>query len=66
MVVWTSGAVIRLYAREGELFGHLDQGDLIREGSVGVGVGVALHDGGELPPGASTMECMASSLTENI
>ncbi|KAF2589817.1 hypothetical protein F2Q70_00039086 [Brassica cretica] len=40
--------------RERELPGHLDQGDLIREGGIGVGVGVALPEGGgELPQGVS-------------
>ncbi|KAF2595636.1 hypothetical protein F2Q68_00010437 [Brassica cretica] len=46
VVVRISGAAIRLYAREGELPGHLDQGDLIRERSIGIRVGVALPDGG--------------------
>ena len=49
VVVRISGAVIRLYVGEGEFPGHVDQGDLIREGSVSVGVGVALLDGGSYP-----------------
>ncbi|KAF3585418.1 hypothetical protein F2Q69_00030212 [Brassica cretica] len=44
-----AGAVIRLYAGERELPRHLDQGDLIREGSIGVGVRVALPDGASYP-----------------
>ncbi|XP_013639550.1 PREDICTED: photosystem II D2 protein-like [Brassica oleracea var. oleracea] len=36
-------------AGEGELPGHLDQGNIIREESVGVGVGVALPDEGSYP-----------------
>ena len=66
VVVRISGAVIRLYAGEGELPGHHDQGELIREGSVGVGVGIALLDGESYPGSLSTMDCMASSLSENI
>ena len=53
MVVRISGAVIRLDTGEREFPGHLDQGDFIREGSVGVGIGVALPYGGELPLGVS-------------
>ncbi|KAF2620319.1 hypothetical protein F2Q68_00039472 [Brassica cretica] len=49
MIVQTAGAVIRLYVGKGELPGHLDQGDLIRERSIGVGIGVALPDGGSYP-----------------
>ncbi|KAF2571503.1 hypothetical protein F2Q70_00002825 [Brassica cretica] len=36
-----------------ENFLGISIGDLIRERSIGVGVGVALLDGGELPPGIS-------------
>ncbi|KAF3588518.1 hypothetical protein F2Q69_00031253 [Brassica cretica] len=43
------GAIICLYAGERELPGHLDQGDLICEGSVGVGIGVALPYEGRYP-----------------
>ncbi|KAF2591456.1 hypothetical protein F2Q70_00039194 [Brassica cretica] len=46
LVIRISGAVISLYSGEGELLGHLDQGDLIRERSIGIRVGVALLDGG--------------------
>ncbi|KAF2571574.1 hypothetical protein F2Q70_00002693 [Brassica cretica] len=49
MIVQIAGAVIRLYVEEGELPGHLDQGDLIHERSVGIRVGVALPDGGSYP-----------------
>ncbi|KAF3540587.1 hypothetical protein F2Q69_00023299 [Brassica cretica] len=49
VVVRISGAVIRLYAGEGELPGQLDQGDLIRERSIGIRVGVALPDRGSYP-----------------
>ncbi|KAF3608697.1 hypothetical protein DY000_02047804 [Brassica cretica] len=49
MIVWISGTVIRLYAGKGEFPGHLDQDDLIRERSIGVGVGVAFSDGGSYP-----------------
>ena len=66
MVVRICGALVRLYAEERELPGHLDQGDLIREGGIGVGVGVALPEGGRgggaTPGSLSTMDCMASSL----
>ncbi|KAF3557915.1 hypothetical protein F2Q69_00013492 [Brassica cretica] len=60
------GAVILLYAGERELPVYLDQGDLIRAGSIGVGVGVALSDRRSYPGSLSTMDCMASSLSENI
>ncbi|KAF3564486.1 hypothetical protein DY000_02014328 [Brassica cretica] len=66
VVAQISGAVIRLYAGEGELPGYLDQGDLIREGRVGVGVWVALPDGRATPRSLSTMHYMVSSLSENI
>ncbi|KAF3501008.1 hypothetical protein F2Q69_00042120 [Brassica cretica] len=49
MIVHIAGAVICLYVEEGELPGHLDQGDLIHERSVGIRVGVALPDGGSYP-----------------
>ncbi|KAF3490181.1 hypothetical protein F2Q69_00052271 [Brassica cretica] len=38
MVVRIAGAVIRIYVGKGELPGHLDQGDLIRERSVSIRV----------------------------
>ncbi|KAF2601584.1 hypothetical protein F2Q70_00025906 [Brassica cretica] len=66
MVVWIASAVICLYAGKGELVGDLDQGDLIHERSIGVGVGVALPDRTGYPGSLSTMDCMASSLLENI
>ncbi|KAF2562722.1 hypothetical protein F2Q70_00017769 [Brassica cretica] len=44
MIVWIAGAVIRLYVGKGELPRHLDQGDLIRERSIGVGIGVRFSD----------------------
>ncbi|KAF3540558.1 hypothetical protein F2Q69_00021604 [Brassica cretica] len=43
MIVRIAGTVIRLYVGKGEFPGHLDQGDLIREKSVGVEVGVSSH-----------------------
>ena len=46
MIVRIAGTVIRVYAGKGEFPGHFDQGDLIRERSIGVGVGVAFPDGG--------------------
>ncbi|KAF3602229.1 hypothetical protein F2Q69_00035311 [Brassica cretica] len=49
MIVRIAGAVIRLYVGKGELLGHLDQGDLIRERSVSIRIGVALPDGGSYP-----------------
>ncbi|KAF3576575.1 hypothetical protein DY000_02031416 [Brassica cretica] len=49
VAIWICGAVVRLYSGERELPGHLDQGDLIRERSIGVGVMVAFPDGGSYP-----------------
>ncbi|WZY77487.1 hypothetical protein YC2023_023871 [Brassica napus] len=49
MIVRIAGAVIRLYVGKEELPGHLDQGDLIRERSIGVGIRVTLPDGGSYP-----------------
>ncbi|KAF3534615.1 hypothetical protein DY000_02040783 [Brassica cretica] len=46
VVVRISGDIIRLYAGEGELPGHLDQGDLIRKRSNSIRVVVARPDGG--------------------
>ncbi|KAF2550437.1 hypothetical protein F2Q68_00033948 [Brassica cretica] len=49
VVVRISGAVIRFNVWEGELPGHLDQGDLIRERSICIRVRVALPDRGSYP-----------------
>ncbi|KAL0678132.1 hypothetical protein Bca4012_006113 [Brassica carinata] len=49
MVIWIAGTIIRLYAGKREFPWHLDQGDLLRERSIGVGVGVAFPDLGSYP-----------------
>ena len=66
MIVWIAGTVICLYAGKEEFLGHLDQGDLIRERSIDVGVGVAFPNGGATLGSLSTIDCMVSSLLENI
>uniref|UniRef100_A0A0D3CJ24 Uncharacterized protein n=1 Tax=Brassica oleracea var. oleracea TaxID=109376 RepID=A0A0D3CJ24_BRAOL len=51
VVVRISGAIVGIYAWERELHGHLDQGDLIRERSIGVGSGLLFRIG-EATPGS--------------
>ncbi|KAF3581357.1 hypothetical protein DY000_02031092 [Brassica cretica] len=66
MIVWIAGAIIRLNVGKKEIHGHLVQGDLICERSIGIEIGVAHPDGGATPGSLSTMDCMASSLLKNI
>ena len=49
MVIWIIGTIICLHARRSDFPWHLDQGDLLRERSIGVGVEVTFTDRGSYP-----------------